>query len=659
MFAAKCSAVAREKGGGMAKLKLSKYICATVTGDAGVTIFSTRSGALYTVCGNDWEALSRNNFEEVLSRETIEILSEASILVDADEDELSSILHVAETSIENDSVLDVVITPTAQCTLGCNMPELGGYCGQDHKNELMSDSVINGLCAQVERLIQDKHRRLLVSWFGGEPLLAVSVIRRITEKLLVIARDHKLSYQATLTTGGTLLTAPMATILYSEMEIKSVSLTIDGPQYTHDMRRCTKSGKPTFETIVENIDSILISPNLARLKLALRCNVDSRNIEDVDRLIDYIEFKGWLPRIDVYFAMVHPWGERSNKEFSIDTAGFAKKEIEWLERLILLGGQPELLPQVRTFVCRVVTPGRIVFGHDGLIHRCTETPLARISTFDDVVGTVKSVLPLPVSYRPWNWLGEIKNGRYPCSSCEMLPICGGGCPLSWSRGSDVPCPSFKYNLKDRISLQLNSEKYRADACGELAEPHIYSAVGMAKIFFGGSSEEYKCLELLDEKLSVVRAQLSQGFHRNAKTQLQEFSRERSRYASNYMARKFFNVMIENTKSYLFYKEGDHNKLRASVINSLGFLASISRNFDGVDVRPAQIQVLLNYASSCAQINPAVIIVHEIEKYLRDGERLKLDVVTLRPIEKMTKWENDRALFLEQVQEIKNQLVTSR
>ena len=235
----------------------------------------------------------------------------------------------------------------------------------------------------------------------------------------------------------------------------------------------------------------------------------------------------------------------------------------------------------------------------------------------------------------------------------MLPICGGGCPLSWLRRSDVPCPSFKHNLKERINIQLKVKKNSINTCDEYQQPHAYSAAGMAKAFFGEDSEEYKCLALLDENLSIVRAQVAQGFYHNGKAQLLELSRERSSYANNYMARKFFNVMIEGTKSYVFYKEKDHKRLVQSVVNSLEALASISRNIELLDVRPAQVQVLLNYASSCARLNITTSICSKIQRYLCNGKELKFSTITLNSIETVTGWEGDRALFLDQVKEIQS------
>ncbi len=43
---------------------------------------------------------------------------------------------------------------------------------------------------------------------------------------------------------------------------------------------------------------------------------------------------------------------------------------------------------------------------------------------------------------------KVEAGQYDCSSCRMLPVCGGACPKEWLEGHK-PCPSAKQNMPDR------------------------------------------------------------------------------------------------------------------------------------------------------------------------------------------------------------------
>jgi uncharacterized protein len=46
---------------------------------------------------------------------------------------------------------------------------------------------------------------------------------------------------------------------------------------------------------------------------------------------------------------------------------------------------------------------------------------------------------------------SVADGRYPCATCRMLPVCGGACPKGWLEGWR-PCPSALYNMPDRLLL---------------------------------------------------------------------------------------------------------------------------------------------------------------------------------------------------------------
>ena len=49
------------------------------------------------------------------------------------------------------------------------------------------------------------------------------------------------------------------------------------------------------------------------------------------------------------------------------------------------------------------------------------------------------------------WFDEIPNAEYWCKTCKFLPVCGGACPKSWYEGKPA-CPSFKYNINERLFL---------------------------------------------------------------------------------------------------------------------------------------------------------------------------------------------------------------
>lgn len=64
-----------------------------------------------------------------------------------------------------------------------------------------------------------------------------------------------LDYQADMITNGYLLTEKVVAMLPS-LSISSLQITIDDMKAVHDSRRCLKSGAPTFDRILQNIDNL-------------------------------------------------------------------------------------------------------------------------------------------------------------------------------------------------------------------------------------------------------------------------------------------------------------------------------------------------------------------------------------------------------------------
>lgn len=629
----------------MCKLKLSKYIVIVPRTNT-VTILSTRTGALISIENDGWDKLLASEFKKV-PRQTLSLLREAKILVEDNCDELKEVLATSRHAIDKDEVIDVVITPSAQCPLGCNLVSLGGYCGQTHKNEYMSESTWTGVVKQIEAFIAPQHRRIYISWFGGEPLMGMDVIRGISNSLLIITANRGLAYEANLTSGGTLLTLDIARELFEKHQVRSIGITLDGVAAVHDARRGTKTGKPTFDRIVQNLNVIRADPTLDKLRIAIRCNVDTRNLSDVDNFIDFVIDQKWIPRFDIYFSPVHPWGDFDNKDKTVCKKAFAEREIIWNKRLIEVGSKPELMPRARAFVCRVVTPNRVVFGHDGKIHRCTESPLTPYGNLKDVVGTVNANGKAPIRFSAWNWLDDIESAKYPCTNCNVLPMCGGGCPLSWKTGSDSPCPSFKFNMEQRIEQFLDTP-INDESC-KIAESRAskYSVIGLAERHWGQGSLSFQLLAQVESQLRIERAAAAQGFHIHARKGITNLLQNRAKYTEDFLSRKFFTALILASDAYISFKESDFPRAEQSTIEVVRCLYTIGSRCLHLDVRPAQIQSLLNLVSVANALAPqfATKLVDNLQLLLSANKAFYFGPTLLEISNDTVNWETEKHAFL--------------
>lgn len=171
-------------------------------------------------------------------------------LVPNDDTEIMKLKYQSLARRFDNHFINLTINPTLACNFACP------YCFEgEHKHIFMSDEVEDAIIEFVKR--KQEAKILDVTWFGGEPLLDFPRIVSLTQKIQTLG----LRYRAGIITNGYLLTENVASQL-SRLNICKVQITIDGLYEDHDKRRYLKNGKPTFERIVNNIETLnRIDPN--------------------------------------------------------------------------------------------------------------------------------------------------------------------------------------------------------------------------------------------------------------------------------------------------------------------------------------------------------------------------------------------------------------
>ena len=97
-----------------------------------------------------------------------------------------------------------------------------------------------------------------------------------------------------------------------------------------------------------------------------------------------------------------------------------------------------------------------VYDAHGIITPCYEMNYTKYyADSEHIIGNLNSSNIIGNSpLRKWN-LKLIRD--YPCFECKYLPLCGGNCPKDWIK-KEPACPSFKFNLKDRMLLDFRHTK---------------------------------------------------------------------------------------------------------------------------------------------------------------------------------------------------------
>jgi uncharacterized protein len=443
------------------KLKVSKYniYIENINQESDCIIFNSRSGLQLKVSNELLHEL-KNNCLDDFPIELVEKFVKMKALVEYDEDELNTILSENVEQISNQNELYEVVMPSRSCQLGCY------YCGQSHNKNELSDTLIDEIADRINsKLSTGNFTSLKIGWFGGEPLMALNRLRNLSKKLQNLCNEKNIEYSASMTTNGVSLKPAIFKELVEEHKVNSIEITLDGDEEAHDKHRYIKSGEGSFKYILNNLKAIFLLENYSDMncKLTLRCNIDNNNVDSFIRLIDLLSQEGFQDKISyLYPVSIYSWGNEAHLN-SPDKKNFAVKELLWLSEMFKRGFWQNIIPTRNKEVCLIVNSNSDVYDADGNVWNCTETPYVESYLNSDYkIGNLYEK-EYQSKNKLTNWNEELKNEKYWCNNCVILPLCGGRCPKSWNEGIPA-CPSFKFNIHDRIlgTYYLNKRKTFTD-----------------------------------------------------------------------------------------------------------------------------------------------------------------------------------------------------
>ncbi|MEP5632687.1 MAG: radical SAM protein [Tateyamaria sp.] len=423
-------------------------------GPISYTVLS-RDGTLYEVAGKIWHLALTGDFSSI-PVESLNELCEKKLVVDSSTEELIEILSENNIGIEENRDLAIVIQPTALCQLGCN------YCGQEHTADNLDPS---NIAATIERIKQkadpEKHDRLTIRWFGGEPLLALEVIREISRALIPFAAELGLEYSASMTTNGVRLYPKIAKELYEVCKVVSFEITLDGDSETHNVARPHKGGAGSFAMIYQNLMNLSKRSDILPF-VSLRCNVDSNNLASFERLVERIDRDGFADKLGaLYPCLIFNWGNEAGNDNELSFQEFADWELEVVKYLIAKGIKTSVVPRRKKITCLALKKDSELIDPFGNIFNCSEVSLVPAYEVGNTtkenyvnkyqIGTLGSGTDDSKRSILGDFNATISNGEVPCANCSILPVCGGGCPKQWAEGS-APCPPHKANITQRLTL---------------------------------------------------------------------------------------------------------------------------------------------------------------------------------------------------------------
>lgn len=400
-------------------------------------VYNTLVSSFIKLSTTQWNSLLQQNDKEFIS-----VLLQQGILVDESINEISKYKYFYYSKIFNKELLNVTIAPTMRCNFSCP------YCFEgDNKNfSQMSEEIENQI---VQFLIkQSEKKNIQICWFGGEPLLAFDKILSISNKL----NENNISYSANIITNGSLLKEEFITKL-STLHLTHIQISLDGVGEEHDRNRHYKNGRSSFDDICQNIEKLL---ELTDIKLYLQVGVDNSKPNSYRNVYYYIKER--FPKalaskqIEVGANVIKNRSDFDTKNNCFSKKQLFEKDLRELKDPIYEKFSPGL--PLLSSPCMYRLPHTLAIDSKGYIYHCLEhMGQPTLSIGNITTGKLSSMQLANMAFAADPFLDE------KCQRCNVLPICGGGCPLDRlkEQGKDTNsyCSYYKEYLADLLPYMYN------------------------------------------------------------------------------------------------------------------------------------------------------------------------------------------------------------
>lgn len=347
---------------------------------------------------------------EELSVEEKEYLVDRKVLVGPTDDEavlLKMKLLKYRKSFIN-SQLGLVVAPTLACNFACP------YCYERNLPvQVMTEEKEDELIDFIKKYEQ-KMKGVSLCWHGGEPLIAFrniqSILKKIKERTALPLIRHSMVTNAFLFT-------PEMCDFFNESKLNYVQITIDGPREIHNRNRIHKSGIPTYDVILRNID--MITRRMPECLVGVRVNIHNGNKEEFPVLYKELSERWKGANLIIYPAMV--LGQSTGCDVScLSSHEKSRFFIDMYEKEGIKN--IDFNPSVETGSCSACFNDCFIIDPQGLLYKCWSD----VGLKDRVIGNLKDGVS--------NWLivseymiNSDKFADPKCLECKIFPICKGGC----------------------------------------------------------------------------------------------------------------------------------------------------------------------------------------------------------------------------------------
>lgn len=422
--------------------------------------YITGESVVYNPLYNSMLVFDKGETEELkngqISNQVKRSMIKENILVPDDRDELT---WYENTYIEHNNkseVLSLAIMPTLACN--CDCP----YCFERKSGKVIDDKTEDAIVEWITKQLRTgDYKKLTVDWFGGEPMLQLDIIRRMSYSLISICRAYDVTYTAGITTNGLLMNNDsVIRMLKNDCVITNVQVTFDGDRDAHNTQKFTQGKRRTgtYDQLMKNVQGYCnykqrhggLNP------LRVRINISDANYDTIENLLKDLE--PYKRNIVIFFRWVYANGNSHWKEYSQQHKGSSPYVgIYRLQMLALVKGF-EVDDQydkchLRFSHCEADSQGFYTIDPEGNLYQCVHEYSPEFA-----VGNVREGISKQVDYDTFRETTGLNDEV--CRTCKWLPMCHGGCRRYRINHNKHLCIDEKQNMELYIDMLYTKFKFK-------------------------------------------------------------------------------------------------------------------------------------------------------------------------------------------------------
>lgn len=429
--------------------------------DEGILVYNAMTNALAAMETDKFKAYDdfRKNGTPIEDKEFLEQLIQGGFLVEDTFDELHELRYRLLSGRYTNNQFSLTIAPTSDCNFRCV------YCYEKTvlRHSYMTEEVVDGIIQFFNDRIPSI-KAFSVTWYGGEPLLCMDIIERLSNHFITECEKNNITYSAGIITNGYLLTREIIEKL-NDLKVTFYQITLDGTRETHNARRPLANGDGTYDTIIENVTKFVdILPTVA-----IRVNIDKNNWQAADEVAKLIEDRGLSEKVRPYLGRI--MNDDNDPKLAVvcfSTSDFANTDIEYSKKHHT-DEFAQKYPSLRGNYCGADCGISFVVDSDGSLYKCWNEVGRKNIAIGNVLNTThKGNHEIYDRYMLFDPTQDPK-----CSKCKVLPICMGGCPYYRVHGRvQDQCSVYKSSLESYIAyvadniMREREEKEKREATAE-------------------------------------------------------------------------------------------------------------------------------------------------------------------------------------------------